>query len=90
MIHLLQNKVLVVIKFLNISIIKNCIPMSHWRLTMVDGAQFWISYQQLAFLSIPGRWQLIQNSAQSTIRWRQCDIQIGIGICATLCLILMP
>ena len=55
MIHLLQNKVLVVIKFLNISIIKNCIPMSHWRLTMVDGAQFWISYQQLAFLSIPGR-----------------------------------
>ena len=38
MIHLLQNKVLVVIKFLNISIIKNCILMSYWRLTMHTAA----------------------------------------------------
>ena len=52
------------------------IRMSHWCHTMVDGAKFWISCQWLAFLSIFSRWQLIQNSAPSTIMWRQCDIQI--------------
>ena len=29
----------------------NCIWMPYWRHTMVDGANFWISYQQLTFLS---------------------------------------
>ena len=38
--------------------------------------KFWISYQPLAFLSILSHWQLIQNSAQSTIVWCQCDIRI--------------
>ena len=41
--------------------------MSHWCHTMVDGANCWISYQGLAFLSILSRWQLIQNLAPSTI-----------------------
>ena len=44
--------------------------MSHWRNTMV------ISNCQLAFLSILSRWQLIQNSAPSTIVWRQCEIRL--------------
>ena len=50
--------------------------MSHWRHTMVDGTKFWISYQQLPFLSSFGRWQLIQNLAPSTIVWHQCDIRM--------------
>ena len=50
--------------------------MSHWCHTMVNGAKFWISYQQLAFLSGFSCWQLIINLAPSTIVWRQCDIQI--------------
>ena len=32
--------------------------MSHWSHMMVDGAEFWISFQWLAFLSILSRWQL--------------------------------
>ena len=36
---------------------------------MVDGAEFLIGYQRLAFLSILS--QRIQNSAPSTILWRQ-------------------
>ena len=43
---------------------------------MVDGAQFGISCQRLAFLISLSHLQLIQNSAPSTIVWRQCDIQI--------------
>ena len=43
---------------------------------MVDAAEFLISYQWLAFLSNFSWWQLIQNSAPSTIVWRQCDIWI--------------
>jgi hypothetical protein len=35
------------------------IPISDWRHKMVDGAKFWISYQQLAFLSSFGHRQLI-------------------------------
>ena len=54
------------------------IRMSHWRHKMVDGDEFWISWQWLAFLSILSRWQLIQKSAPSTIVWRQCDIRIPI------------
>ena len=50
--------------------------ISHWCHMMADGAEFWISYQRLAFLSIFSRWQLIQNLAPSTILWRQCDIEI--------------
>ena len=50
--------------------------MSHWRHTMVDGAEFWISRQWLAFLSSFSHWQVIQNPAPSTIVWRQCDIRI--------------
>ena len=44
------------------------IRMSHWRHTMVDGAEFWISCQQLRIL--------IQNLVPSNIVWRQCDIII--------------
>ena len=50
--------------------------MSHWHHTMVDGSEFWIGYQRLAFLSGFSRWQLIQKSATSTIVWCQCDIRI--------------
>ena len=53
--------------------------MSHWRHTMVDGAEFWISCECLALLSIISSWQLIQNSAPSTIVWHQCDIQMGLA-----------
>ena len=52
------------------------IRMSHWHHTMVDGAKFWISYQRLTVLSISSHWELIQNSAPSTIMWGQCDIQM--------------
>jgi hypothetical protein len=85
--------------------------MSHWRHTMVDGVEFWISWQWLRLLRKPSHWQVhrgtfcqflfrwiyychsykstgketskthlyevIQNSAPSTIVWRQCDIQIA-------------
>ena len=53
--------------------------MSHWCHTMVDGAELWINCQWPAFLSILSRWQLIQNSAPSTIVRRQCNIRIQIG-----------
>ena len=52
------------------------IRMTHWCHTMVDGDEFWISCQWLTFLSILSHWQPIQNSAPSTMVWRQCDIQI--------------
>ena len=45
-------------------------------LRMVDGAKFWITCKQLKLLRKAGHLQLIQNSAPSTIVWRQCDIQI--------------
>ena len=48
--------------------------MSHWRHTMVDGAEIWISCQRLRLLRKSSHWQLIQKSAPSTIMWRQCDI----------------
>ena len=48
----------------------------HWRDMMVDGAEFGISWQWLAFLSILSCWQLIQNSVPSTILLHQCDISI--------------
>ena len=54
------------------------IRISHWRHTMVDGAKFWISCKQPAFLSSFSRLQVIQNSAPSTILWRQCDIRIEV------------
>ena len=54
------------------------IRMSHWRHTMVDGAEFWISCQWLEILRKASHWQLIQNSAPSTIVWRQCDIRIDL------------
>ena len=54
----------------------SAIQMSHWRHTMVDGAEFWISCQSLALLSILSCCQLIQNPAPSTIVWRQCYIRI--------------
>ena len=41
-----------------------------------DGTKFLISYQVLAFLSILGHSQLIQNLPLSTLVWRQCDIRI--------------
>ena len=44
------------------------IRMSQWHLMLVDGAEFWISCMQAAFLSSFSCLQLIQNSAQSIIR----------------------
>ena len=52
------------------------IQMSHWRHTMVNGAEFWISCKRLKLLRKAGCLQLIQNSAPSTSVWRQCDIRI--------------
>ena len=54
------------------------IRMSHWRHTVVDGAEFWIISQWLRLLRKASHWQLIQNSAPSTIMWRQCDIRINL------------
>ena len=51
--------------------------MSYWRHKMVDGTEFWISCKRPAFLSSFSRFQVIQNSAPSTIVWRQCDIWIA-------------
>ena len=56
----------------------NSIWMSHKRHKMVDGAEFWISCQWLAYISILCCRQLIQNSAPSTICWCHCDIWIGL------------
>ena len=56
--------------------IVSTIWMSYWCHTMVDGAEFCIRCQWLVFLSILSCWQLIQNSAPSTIVWHQCDIRI--------------
>ena len=41
-----------------------------------NGAKFWITYVVVRLLRKASRWQLIQNSAPSTIVWRQCDIRI--------------
>ena len=46
------------------------IPMTHWRLTMVDRDEYW------RLLRKASHWQLIQNSAPCIIMWRQCDIRI--------------
>ena len=53
------------------------IQMSHWRHTMVDGVEFWFSCQWLRIPRKASRWKLIQNLAQSTIVWRQCEIWIA-------------
>ena len=45
---------------------------------MVDGAKFRIICKQLKLLRKAGRLQLIQNSAPSTIVWRQFDIRIQV------------
>ena len=37
--------------------------IGHWHHMMVDGANFWIGYQRLAFLSICSHWQQITNLA---------------------------
>ena len=52
--------------------------MSHWRPTMLNGAEFHISCQQLGILRKSSHWQLIQNSEPSTSVWHQCDIRIGL------------
>ena len=36
-----------------------------------------VNFKQLKLLRKSGRLQLIQNSAPSTIVWRQCDIRMG-------------
>ena len=54
-----------------------CIRMSHWRHTMVDGTEFWITCKRLKLLRKADRLQLIQNSVPSTIVWRQFDIRIS-------------
>ena len=54
--------------------------MSHWRHTMLDGTEFWISCYWLASRSKCSHRQLIQNSAPSTIVWCQCDIQIDVWL----------
>ena len=46
---------------------------------IVDGAEFWITCKRLKLLRKAGRLQLIQNSAPSTIVWRQCDIRITLA-----------
>ena len=51
--------------------------MSHWRHMTVDGAEFWISCKQPAFLSSFSHLQVIHNLVPSTIVWHQCDIWIG-------------
>ena len=54
------------------------IPMSHWRCRATEGTEFWISCtKRPAFLSNSCRLHLIQNSAPSVARRRQCDIRIG-------------
>ena len=50
--------------------------MSHWGHRVTEGAEFRISCKRPAFLSNFSRLQLIQNSAPSVTRWRQCDIRI--------------
>ena len=55
---------------------KNSIRMSHWRCQVTEGAEFWISCKQPAFLSNSSHLQLIQNSVPSVARRRQCAIQI--------------
>ena len=53
------------------------IRKSQWCHTMVDGAVFWISCKQPAFLSGFSHLQVIQNLVPSIIVWHQCDTQIG-------------
>ena len=65
-----------VVEYVIVSISFHQIQMPHWRHTMADGAKFWITCKRLKLLRKAGRLQLIQNSAPSTIVWRQCDIQI--------------
>ena len=48
------------------------IGMSHWCHTMVDGADFWISYQGLILLRKASHWQWIRY-----LVWRLCDIWIN-------------
>ena len=59
---------------------KILIKMSHWHHAMVDGAEFWITCKGLKLLRKTVRLQLIQNSAPSTILWRQCDIPINMNL----------
>ena len=47
------------------------IRMSHWRHTMVDGAKFWISYQQLRLLRKASHWQLIQKGLGHKMAYRK-------------------
>ena len=56
------------------------IRMSHWCRRVTEGAEIWISCKRPAFLSNFSRLQLIQNSAPSVTRWRQCDIRIAQAI----------
>ena len=50
--------------------------MSHWRCWATEGAEFWVSCNWPAFLSNFSCLQLIQKSAPSNARGRQCDIRI--------------
>jgi hypothetical protein len=52
--------------------------MSHWRHSMLVGAEFWITSKRLKVIRKAGCLQLIQNSAPSTIMRRQCDIWIHV------------
>ena len=51
--------------------------MSHWRRRATEGADFWISCKQPAFLSSFSCLQLIQNLAPYVTRQRQCDILLN-------------
>ena len=51
------------------------IRMSHWRRRATEGVEFW-RCRQLKLLKKASRLQLVQNSALSVARWRQCDIRI--------------
>ena len=65
-----------ILSLIRVKILVICIRMSNWHHKIVEGAKFWIIYQQLRLLSVFIRWQLIQNLAPSTILWRHCDIKI--------------
>ena len=71
-----QNFVKYFIRFLGNGVSRKNAFEIYWPL---DGAKFWICYQRLAFLISFSPWQLIQNSAPSSIVWRQCDIRISVN-----------
>ena len=76
---MLSSRVALKYFFLPCLFVLLCIPMSHFRPTMVDGAEFWISSKLSAFPSSFGHLQVIQNSASMwcpNVLWFRQLIQI--------------